>query len=164
MQGNTYNQAANSYAICIANNGYTLRPRDLTTPVKGYVVSLSTTQPELIKDTDFTVEMYVKSFNDVARSILNDNQGTMITEYVNNDQELIKVSTDLCVGAWLHEGYWYVEKVQVVADQRDALYLAKANSQKAIWDLSEKKEIFIDQVMDTKSKPKEIEPDFFFFG
>ena len=147
MQGNTYNQAANSYAICIANGGYTLRPRDLTTPAKGYVVGLSTSQPELIKDTDFTLEMYVKSFNDVARSILNDNQGTLIAEYVNNDQELIKVSTDLCVGAWLHEGYWYVEKVQVVADQRDALYLAKSNSQKAIYDLKEKKEIFIDQVI-----------------
>ena len=147
MQGNSYNQAANSYAICIANSGYTLRPRDLTTPAKGYVVGLSTNQPELIKDTDFTLEMYVKSFNDVARSILNDNQGTLIAEYVNDDQELIKVSTDLCVGCWLNNGYWYVEKVQVVADQRDALYLAKSNSQKAIWDLANKKEIFIDQVI-----------------
>ena len=147
MNGEKYNQAVNSYAICVSKGGYTLRPRDLTTPTSGYVVGLSTTQPELIKDTDFTLEMFVKSFNDVARSILNDNQGTLIAEYVNDDQELIKVSTDLCVGAWLHEGYWYVEKVQVVADQRDALYLAKSNSQKAIWDLANKKEIFIDQVI-----------------
>ena len=147
MNGEKYNQAANSYAICIANSGYTLRPRDLTTPVKGYVVGLSTTQPELIKAEDFTLEMYVKSFNDVARSILNQNNGTLITEYTNGDQELIKVSTDLCVGAWLNEGYWYIEGVQVVADVKDALYLGKANNQKAIYDLANKKEIFIDQVI-----------------
>lgn len=147
MQSKQYNQAVNSYAICVANGGYTLRPRDLTAPTSGYVVGLSTNQPELIKDTDFTIEMFVKSFNDVARSIMNDNKGTLIAEYINDDQELIKVSTDLCVGSWLHEGYWYVEPVQVVADIRDAIYLGKSNNQKAIYDLKERKEVFIDQVI-----------------
>ena len=147
MQGEQFNQAVNSYAICVSKGGYTLRPRDPTTPTTGYVVGLSTTQPELIKDTDFTLEMYVKSFNDVARSILNDNQGTLIAEYVNDDQELIKVSTDLCVGCWLNNGYWYVEKVQVIADIKDATYLGKARNQTAIWDLTNKKEIFLDKIV-----------------
>ena len=147
MNGEQYNQAVNSYAICISNNGYTLKPRDLVSPTSGYVVGLSTTQPELIKAEDFTLEMYVKSFNDVARNILNQNNGTLISVYTTGDQELIKVSSDLCVGGWLNDGYWYIEPVQVVADIKDALYLGKSNNQKAIYDLANKKEIFIDQVI-----------------
>ncbi len=143
MQGESYNQASNSYAIAIANNGYTLRPRDLTTPTQGFVVGIHDYQPQLIKQEDFTLEMFVKSFNDVARDIVNNNCGTLLTNYQYPNGELINVSTDLCVGGWLHEGYWYVESTQVVADKRDAIYLGKHNQQKAIWDLEAKQEIIL---------------------
>lgn len=128
MNGEKYSQAANSYAIALANGGYTLKPSTLTTPSRGFIVGGISPEVEAIHAKDFTLSKFVSSFNEVV-------------DFIEDTEQ-----RDLYVGGWLHEGKWYVEPVQVVEQLSDAIYLGRWANQTAIWDVANKIEIRLDNV------------------
>lgn len=102
------------------SGGFTLSPEDGTQPAGGYAVAVYPEAEEVIPDPLKVSE---------------------ILSYIVRWAKVLYNDTRAHLGGWVSEGKVYLDISAVFTDLDEALEVARANGQLAIWDLGRSEEI-----------------------
>lgn len=108
------------YARALAAGGFTYCTRTGTFPAQGYAVAVSKAYERKL-DT-LSPEAIAEFYNEHARQC----------EGVNH----VYAPGTACLGAWYHEGEWYLDLSIVHPDRDTAIALGAARQQLAVYDLA----------------------------
>jgi len=108
------------------NGGATFDPHSFTTKESGYSVSIE--------------DKYKLSENDTYQLLCN----ATVEDYQRLD-EIIDEAVELghMLGFWVNKGRLYIDWIDVLDNKQKAIRIGKENNQLAIYDLNNKKEIFL---------------------
>lgn len=108
-----------AFALSVKNGGVTFNLEGKA-PEKGYMVSI-VGQEIVIPETQYSSDI--------------------LDGYVNDKMAVLNSMSNLYVGVWYHKGNYYIDLSENILNKADALKQGILRSQKAIWNVTEGREI-----------------------